>query len=67
MLIGCLGPLLLIFALPLLGVSESVSVGLFVILMFGCHLLMMRGHHGGSHTHDAAPPSSKGANDNATP
>ena len=46
MLIGCLAPLLLIFALPVFGVSETVSVWLFVILMFGCHLLMMRGDHG---------------------
>ncbi|MBI1355745.1 MAG: hypothetical protein GC160_15505 [Acidobacteria bacterium] len=55
MLIGCLAPLLLIFALPLFGVSETVSVWLFVILMFGCHLLMMRGGHG---SHDDAGPSS---------
>lgn len=47
MLIGCLAPLLLIFVLPLFGVTEGVSVWLFVILMFGCHLFMMRGHHGG--------------------
>lgn len=46
MLAGCLAPLLLIFALPLFGVDESVSIWLFVVLMFVCHLLMMRGHHG---------------------
>ena len=55
MLIRCLAPLLLIFALPLFGVSESVSVWLFLILMFGCHLLMMRGGH---ETHDDADSSS---------
>jgi hypothetical protein len=55
MLIGCLAPLLLIFALPLFGVSGSVSVWLFLILMFGCHLLMMRGGHG---SHDDVDPSS---------
>ena len=55
MLIGCLAPLLLIFALPLFGVSETVSVWLFVIFMFGCHLLMMRGGHG---SRDDAGPSS---------
>lgn len=46
MLVGCLAPLLLIFALPLMGVSASTSIWLFLILMFGCHLFMMRGHHG---------------------
>lgn len=48
MLAGCLAPLLLIFVLPLFGVDESVSIWLFVILMFACHLFMMRGHHGGA-------------------
>lgn len=56
MLIGCLAPLLLIFTLPMFGVSGSVSVWLFLILMFGCHLLMMRGSHG---SHDDADPSSR--------
>ena len=49
MLIGCLLPILLIFLLPLFGVSEGVGVWLFLILMFGCHLMMMRGGH---HGHD---------------
>jgi hypothetical protein len=47
MLAGCLLPLLLIFALPLFGVDEGVSIWLFMILMFACHLFMMRGHHEG--------------------
>jgi hypothetical protein len=49
MLIGCLLPILLIFLLPSFGVSEGVGVWLFLILMFGCHLMMMRGGH---HGHD---------------
>ena len=44
MLIGCLLPLLLIFVLPLLGVGQGVSLFVFIILMFGCHLMMMGGH-----------------------
>lgn len=48
MLLACLVPLLLIFALPALGVTTN---GLFVLLLLGCffmHLFMMRGnHHGG--------------------
>ena len=60
MVLGCLVPLLLIFVLPLLGFGEGFSLFVFVILMFGCHLFMMRGHHkkaghsreqGGHHEH----------------
>ena len=45
MLIGCVLPLLLIFILPALGVSSGLTFFIFIILMFGCHLLMMGGHH----------------------
>lgn len=44
MLIGCLVPLLLIFILPLFGVGQGVTLFVFIILMLGCHLLMMGGH-----------------------
>ena len=52
MLIGCLLPIALIFILPLFGVSEGVILFVFVVLMFGCHLLMIGGHgnHGDEHT-----------------
>ena len=47
MLVGCVLPFLLIFLLPLFGVGEGVTMFVFVVLMFGCHLFMMRGHgHG---------------------
>ena len=49
MLIGCLLPLLLIFVLPLFGIGEGVTMFIFIILMFGCHLLMMGGHGGHKH------------------
>lgn len=49
MLIGCILPLLLIFVLPLLGVGEGVTLFIFIVLMFACHLLMMGGHHGRAH------------------
>lgn len=49
-LLGCLVPLLAIFLLPLLGLDSGVALLVFIILMFGCHLLMMRGHgHNSSH------------------
>ena len=50
MLIGCLLPALLIFVLPMFGIGNGVSLFFFIILMFGCHLLMMRGH--GNHDHN---------------
>lgn len=47
MVLGCLLPLLVIFVLPLLGVGEGISLFVFVVLMFACHLLMIRGHADG--------------------
>lgn len=49
MLAGCVLPLLLIFVLPLLGISEGVTLFIAMLLMFACHLLMMRGHHSENH------------------
>lgn len=51
MLVGCLLPLLLIFVLPLFGVDSGVVLWIFIILMFGCHLLMMGGHGHGKEGH----------------
>ena len=52
MLIGCALPLLLIFLLPLFGISGNVSIFIFVLLMFFCHLLMPMHHRGGGHRHE---------------
>lgn len=49
MIIGCGLPLLLIFFAPALGISGDVSLFIFIIAMFACHLLMPM--HGG-HKHD---------------
>lgn len=49
MIIGCGLPLLLIFFAPALGISGNVSLFIFLIAMFACHLLMPM-HHGG-HKH----------------
>lgn len=54
MLLGCLLPFLVIFLLPLLGLGEGISLFLFIVLMFGCHLFMMKGH---GHAHE--DPQSK--------
>jgi hypothetical protein len=45
MLAGCVLPLLLIFLLPLMGISEGITLLVAIVLMFACHLLMMGGHH----------------------
>ena len=42
--LGCALPLLAVFLLPLFGVSGEAAVFVFIVLMFGCHLLMLRGH-----------------------
>ena len=49
MIIGCALPLLLILLMPLFGISSKFSVPVFIMLMFGCHLLMMGRH--GKHQH----------------
>ena len=50
MLIGCLLPLLLIFLLPLFGISGNYSTFIFIISMFACHLFMPM-HHGSHKQH----------------
>jgi len=44
---GCALPLLAVFLLPLFGVDNDVAWLVFIVLMFGCHLLMLRGHDHG--------------------
>lgn len=56
--LGCILPIAVIFLLPLFGVSSGTALLIFIVLMFGCHLLMMRGHghaeesHGEEARHD---------------
>ena len=49
MIIGCTVPLLLIFLLPLFGITGNYTFLIFIVAMFTCHLLMP--HHG-AHKHD---------------
>lgn len=53
MLIGCTVPLLLIFLAPAFGLGENLSLLLFVVAMFACHLFMPHGH--GKHQHNHSP------------
>ena len=47
--LGCALPLLGVFLLPLLGVGNETVLFVFIVLMFVCHLFMLRGH-----SHDPA-------------
>jgi hypothetical protein len=55
MLVGCVLPLLLLFLLPLFGLGEGITLFVAIILMFACHLLMIRGHE-----HQSTNQSDKG-------
>jgi len=44
MIAGCVLPLVLLFLLPLFGVSGGATLFVFIVLMFGGHLFMMKGH-----------------------
>jgi len=52
LLIGCALPLSLIFLLPAIGVGDTVTLVLFIVLMFGCHRFMGHHHHAGSSDDD---------------
>lgn len=63
-LLGCLIPLALLFILPaVFGVGPGVTFTIFFVLMFACHLFMLRGH-GGDHGNSSAPRS--GSRDDTT-
>ncbi len=50
MIIGCTVPLLLIFLLPLFGITGNYTFLVFIVAMFACHLFMPM-HHGYNHEH----------------
>lgn len=45
MIIGCGLPLLLIFFAPALGLSNDISLFIFILAMFVCHLMMPHHRH----------------------
>jgi hypothetical protein len=58
MLLGCLGPLLLIFVLPLVGVREGWVIPIALAAMLACHLLAATfSWRSGGSDHDAARPT----------
>ena len=61
MIIGCTVPLLLIFLLPLFGITGNYTFLIFIVLMFGCHLMMMGRH--GHHQHSNESPDKEGKNE----
>ncbi len=64
MVIGCVLPLLLIFVLPLFGISGGVGLFVLIVLMFGCHLMMTGGHEAG---HEEQPAGSQGEGHHESP
>lgn len=48
MIIGCGLPLILIFIAPALGISNNLSILIFIVAIFACHLLMPMNHQGHS-------------------
>lgn len=55
--LGCVLPLLAIFLLPLLGLGGGITLFLGIVLLFACHLFMIRGH---GHGADTAQPTRGG-------
>ncbi|HCI72252.1 MAG: hypothetical protein JJ892_09845 [Balneola sp.] len=49
MIIGCVVPLLLIFLAPSFGLESPITFFLFILIMFGTHLMMFRSHDGHNH------------------
>ncbi|NDP22570.1 MAG: hypothetical protein GZ091_16030 [Paludibacter sp.] len=45
MVVGCILPLLLIFLVPALGISNNITIFIFIAAMFACHLLMPMHDH----------------------
>jgi Flp pilus assembly protein TadB len=46
MIVGCGLPLLFIFFAPAMGLGSGISLLIFIVAMFACHLLMPMHHHG---------------------
>ena len=49
MALGCGGAVVLIFILPLIGLSKNWSIGIAVFAMIGCHIWMMKEHSDYTH------------------
>jgi len=45
MVLGCAVPLLLLFFAPALGIKSNTSFFIFLVVMFGFHLLFPMHHH----------------------
>lgn len=52
MIIGCGIPLLFLFIAPMLGLNSSITLFLFLIAMFACHIMMIGHHRKGSEHKD---------------
>ena len=59
-ILGCAVPILLLFLLPAFGVSSGVTFTVFIVLMLGCHLMMMGGHSDESDKPESGQSASSG-------
>jgi hypothetical protein len=61
MLLGCLGPLLLIFLLPAFGVRDGWVIPIALGAMLSCHLMMagFSWRHGGHEDHGDGEPQTR--------
>lgn len=46
MILGCVLPVLFLFASPMLGLKSSVTIVIFLVIMFMCSLMMIVKHDG---------------------
>ena len=61
MAVGCILPLLVILMLPAFGIKGDITTFIFIILMFACHLFMMKGHgHDSSDEHHESKNQKRG-------
>lgn len=44
MIVGCTLPPFLLFLLPLIGISDGLTLVVAIGLLFACHLFMTHGH-----------------------
>jgi len=60
-ILACALPILLLFLLPVFGVSSGVTFTVFIVLMLGFHLFMMGGksHEPDEHESGRHPSSEK--------
>lgn len=60
MIVGCTLPPFLLFLLPLIGISDGLTLVVAIGLLFACHLFMTNGHDHGTRKHAPTQGDSHG-------